>query len=129
MHAKNNGFAFVERLIDERPDGLRLFNSYEVEGSPGLAIILGETRYLESIWGQAKLRAGTTNRSAGPQPARWHWVWQLPSKRRTGLLSMFRPLGRVRGRPRRWQPLDRCSKFKYPGTLLTALALSCAGRR
>jgi transposase-like protein len=38
MHAENNGFAFVERLIDERPDGLRLFNSYEVEGSPGLVV-------------------------------------------------------------------------------------------
>ena len=33
-HAENNGFAFVERLLDERPDGLRLFNSYEVEGRP-----------------------------------------------------------------------------------------------
>ncbi|MBQ0820454.1 hypothetical protein KBI52_09585 [Microvirga sp. HBU67558] len=38
MHAENNGFAFVERLIDERPDGLRLFNAYEVEGSPGLVV-------------------------------------------------------------------------------------------
>ena len=38
MHAENNGFAFVERLIDERPDGLRLFNSDEVEGSPGLVV-------------------------------------------------------------------------------------------
>jgi hypothetical protein len=97
MHAENNGFAFVERLIDERPDGLRLFNSYEVEGSPGLVvtfvtrmstkdtqrlkgkqegidinraakldgIILGDARYLESIWGQAKLK-GKNNK-----PIRW----------------------------------------------------------
>ena len=97
MHAKNNGFAFVERLIDERPDGLRLFNSYEVEGSPGLVvtfvtkmstkdtqrlkgkqesvdinraakldgIILGDTRYLESIWGQAKLKGRNY------KPIRW----------------------------------------------------------
>jgi hypothetical protein len=37
-HAENNGFAFVERLIDERADGLRLFNAYEIEGSPGLVV-------------------------------------------------------------------------------------------
>ena len=87
-HAENNGFAFVERLLDERPDGLRLFNSYEVEGRPGLvvtfvtkmsltdaqrlkskqdgvdinrsarldSIILSDAGYLESIWGQAKLK-------------------------------------------------------------------------
>ena len=87
-HAENNGFAFVERLLDERSDGLRLFNSYEVEGRPGLvvtfvtkmsktdaqrlkskqdgvdinrsarldSIILGDAGYLESIWGQAKLK-------------------------------------------------------------------------
>jgi hypothetical protein len=87
-HAENNGFAFIERLLDERPDGLRLFNSYEVEGHPGLvvtfvtkmskvdsqrlknkqegvdinrsarldSIILGDAGYLESIWGQAKLK-------------------------------------------------------------------------
>jgi hypothetical protein len=97
MHAENNGFAFVERLIDERPDGLRLFNSYEIEGSPGLVvtfvtrmstrdtqrlkgkresvdinraakldgIILGEARYLESIWGQAKLKGKNY------KPIRW----------------------------------------------------------
>jgi hypothetical protein len=96
-HADNNGFAFVERLIDERPDGLRLFNSYEVEGSPGLVvtfvtrmstkdtqrlkgkqegidinraakldgIILGDARYLESIWGQAKLKGKNY------KPIRW----------------------------------------------------------
>ena len=87
-HAENNGFAFMERLLDERSDGLRLFNSYEVEGRPGLvvtfvtkmsktdaqrlkskqdgvdinrsarldSIILGDAGYLESIWGQAKLK-------------------------------------------------------------------------
>jgi hypothetical protein len=97
MHAENNGFAFVERLIDEKPDGLRLFNAYEVEGSPGLVvtfvtkmsmrdtqrlkgeresvdlnraakldgIILGDARYLESIWGQAKLKGKNY------KPIRW----------------------------------------------------------
>jgi hypothetical protein len=97
LHAENNGFAFVERLLDERPDGLRLFNSYEVEGSPGLVvtfvtrmsakdtqglkgkqegidinraakldgIILGDARYLESIWGQAKLKGKNY------KPIRW----------------------------------------------------------
>lgn len=97
MHAENNGFAFIERLIEERPDGLRLFNSYEVEGSPGLVvtfvtkmstkdtqrlkdkresvdinraakldgIILGDTSYLESIWGQAKLKGRNY------KPIRW----------------------------------------------------------
>jgi hypothetical protein len=97
MHAENNGLAFVERLIDEKPDGLRLFNSYEVEGSPGLVvtfvprvstrdtqrlkskqesvdinraakldgIILGDARYLEAIWGQAKLKG------KGYKPIRW----------------------------------------------------------
>jgi hypothetical protein len=28
----------VERLLDEKPDGLRLFNAYEVEESPGLVV-------------------------------------------------------------------------------------------
>jgi hypothetical protein len=97
MHAENNGFAFVERLIDENSDGLRLFNAYEVEGSPGLVvtfvtristrdtqrlkskqesvdinrtaklngIILGDARYLESIWGQAKLKGKNY------KPIRW----------------------------------------------------------
>jgi hypothetical protein len=37
-HAQNNGFAFKERLIDVRPDGLALFNAYEVEGAPGLVV-------------------------------------------------------------------------------------------
>ncbi|MBQ0821507.1 hypothetical protein KBI52_15000 [Microvirga sp. HBU67558] len=97
MHAQNNGFAFVERLMDEKPDGLRLFNAYEVEGSPGLVvtfvtrmstrdtqrlkgkqdsvdinraakldgIILGDAGYLESIWGQAKLKGKNY------KPIRW----------------------------------------------------------
>jgi hypothetical protein len=97
MYAENNGFAFVERLIDENSDGLRLFNAYEVEGSPGLVvtfvtristrdtqrlkskqesvdinrtaklngIILGDARYLESIWGQAKLKGKNY------KPIRW----------------------------------------------------------
>jgi hypothetical protein len=96
-HAQNNGFAFVERLIDERSDGLRLFNAYEIEGSPGLVVtfvtrmsrkdthrlkgnqdgidinraakldgvILGDARYLESIWGQAKLKGKNV------KPIRW----------------------------------------------------------
>ncbi|WP_162820819.1 hypothetical protein [Microvirga calopogonii] len=97
MHAENNGFAFVERLLDEKPDGLRLFNAYEVENSPGLVvtfvtrmstrdtqrlkgkpesvdinraakldgIILGDARYLEGIWGQAKLKGKNY------KPIRW----------------------------------------------------------
>ncbi|MPR11864.1 hypothetical protein [Microvirga tunisiensis] len=36
--AQNNGFAFKERLIDVRPDGLALFNAYEVEGAPGVVV-------------------------------------------------------------------------------------------
>jgi hypothetical protein len=96
-HAQNNGFAFVERLIDERSDGLRLFNAYEIEGSPGVVVtfvtrmspkdtqrlkgkrdgidinraakldgvILGEARYLEAIWGQAKLKGKNY------KPIRW----------------------------------------------------------
>jgi hypothetical protein len=96
-HAENNGFAFVERLLDERPDGLRLFNAYEVEGAPGLvvtfvtkmppreaqklrrkaekvdinrsarleSIILADAAYLESIWGEAKLKGKSY------KPIRW----------------------------------------------------------
>ena len=37
-HAQNNGFAFKEHLIDVRPDGLALFNAYEVEGAPGVVV-------------------------------------------------------------------------------------------
>jgi hypothetical protein len=37
-HAQNSGFAFKERLIEVRPDGLALFNAYEVEGAPGLVV-------------------------------------------------------------------------------------------
>jgi hypothetical protein len=87
-HAQNNGFAFKEHLIDVRPDGLALFNAYEVEGTPGVvvtfvtklsrkdderlrtgkanvdinraarldAIILADAGYLDTIWGDAKLR-------------------------------------------------------------------------
>jgi len=96
-HAENGGFAFVERLIDDRPDGLRLFNAYEVEGAPGLvvtfvtrmppkdarrlrkkdatvdinrsarleSIILADAAYLESIWGEAKLKGKAY------KPIRW----------------------------------------------------------
>jgi hypothetical protein len=87
-HAQNNGFAFKERLIDVRPDGLALFNAYEVEGVLGLvvtfvaklspkdderlrtgkanidinraarleSIILADAGYLDTLWGDAKLR-------------------------------------------------------------------------
>lgn len=36
--AKNSGFAFRDRLIEEQTDGLALFNSYEVEGSPDVVV-------------------------------------------------------------------------------------------
>ena len=96
-HAQNNGFAFKEHLIDVRPDGLALFNAYEVEGAPGVvvtfvtrlsmkdherlrngkanvdinraarldAIILADARYLDTIWGDAKLRGKAY------KPIRW----------------------------------------------------------
>ena len=96
-HAQNNGFAFKEHLIDVRPDGLALFNAYEVEGAPGLvvtfvtklsrkdderlrtgntnvdinraarldAIILADAGYLDTIWGDAKLRGRAY------KPIRW----------------------------------------------------------
>jgi hypothetical protein len=96
-HAQNNGFAFKERLIDVRPDGLALFNAYEIEGAPGVvvtfvtklskkdderlrtgkgnvdinraarldAIILADARYLDTIWGDAKLR------DKAYKPIRW----------------------------------------------------------
>ncbi len=96
-HAQNNGFAFKEHLIDVRPDGLALFNAYEVEGAPGLvvtfvtklsrkdderlrtgktnvdinraarldAIILADAGYLDTIWGDAKLRGKAY------KPIRW----------------------------------------------------------
>ena len=98
-HAQNNGFAFKEHLIDVRPDGLALFNAYEVEGAPGVvvtfvtrlsmkdherlrngkanvdinraarldAIILADTGYLDTIWGDAKLRGKAY------KPIRWEW--------------------------------------------------------
>jgi hypothetical protein len=37
-HAQNNGFAFKEHLIGVRPDGLALFNAYEIEGAPGVVV-------------------------------------------------------------------------------------------
>jgi hypothetical protein len=96
-HAQNNGFAFKERLLDVRADGLALFNAYEVEGAPGLvvtfvtkmskkddqllrsgqgaldinraarldSIILADAGYLDSIWGDAKLR------DKAYRPIRW----------------------------------------------------------
>jgi hypothetical protein len=96
-HAQNNGFAFKERLIDVRPDGLALFNAYEVEGTPGVvvtfvtklskmdeerlrtgnanvdlnraarldSIILADAGYLDTIWGDGKLR------DKGYKPIRW----------------------------------------------------------
>jgi hypothetical protein len=96
-HAQNNGFAFKERLIDVRPDGLALFNAYEVEGRPGVvvtfvtklskkdeerlrtgkasvdlnraarldSIILADAGYLDTIWGDAKLR------DKAYKPIRW----------------------------------------------------------
>ena len=98
-HAQNNGFAFKEHLIDVRPDGLALFNAYEVEGAPGVvvtfvtrlsmkdherlrngkanvdinraarldAIILADAGYLDTIWGDAKLRGRAY------KPIRWEW--------------------------------------------------------
>jgi hypothetical protein len=96
-HAQNNGFAFKEHLIDVRPDGLALFNAYEVEGAPGVvvtfvtklskkdderlrtgkgtvdinraarldAIILADAGYLDTLWGDAKLR------DKAYKPIRW----------------------------------------------------------
>jgi hypothetical protein len=96
-HAQNNGFAFKERLIDVRPDGLALFNAYEVEGTPGVvvtfvtklskkdegrlrtskpnvdinraarldSIILADAGYLDTIWGDGKLK------DKAYKPIRW----------------------------------------------------------
>ncbi len=96
-HAQNNGFAFKERLIDVRPDGLALFNAYEVEGAPDLvvtfvtklskkdegrlrtgkpnvdinraarldSIILADAGYLDTIWGDGKLK------DKAYKPIRW----------------------------------------------------------
>jgi hypothetical protein len=96
-HAQNNGFAFKERLIGVRPDGLALFNAYEIEGAPGVvvtfvtklskkdderlrtgkanvdinraarldAIILADAGYLDTMWGDAKLRGKAY------KPIRW----------------------------------------------------------
>ncbi len=96
-HAQNNGFAFKERLIAVRPDGLALFNAYEVEGAPGVvvtfvtklskrdderlrtgkahldinraarldSIILADAGYLDTIWGDGKLK------DKAYKPIRW----------------------------------------------------------
>jgi hypothetical protein len=96
-HAQNNGFAFKERLIEVRPDGLALFNAYEVEGTSGLvvtfvtklskadeerlrtgkvsvdlnraaqldSIILADAGYLDTIWGDGKLK------DKAYKPIRW----------------------------------------------------------
>jgi hypothetical protein len=96
-HAQNNGFAFKERLIDVRPDGLALFNAYEVEGAPSVvvtfvtklskmdeerlrtgkanvdinraarldSIILADAGYLDTLWGDGKLR------DKAYKPIRW----------------------------------------------------------
>ena len=96
-HAQNSGFAFKERLIDVRPDGLALFNAYEVEGAPGVvvtfvtklsktdegrlrtgktsvdlnraarldSIILADAGYLDTIWGDGKLK------DKAYKPIRW----------------------------------------------------------
>ena len=96
-HAQNNGFAFKEHLIGVRPDGLALFNAYEIEGAPGVvvtfvtklskkdderlrtgkanvdinraarldAIIIADAGYLDTIWGDAKLR------DKAYKPIRW----------------------------------------------------------
>jgi hypothetical protein len=96
-HAQNNGFAFKEHLIGVRPDGLALFNAYEIEGAPGVvvtfvtklskkdderlrtgkgnvdinraarldAIILADAGYLDTMWGDAKLR------DKAYKPIRW----------------------------------------------------------
>ena len=96
-HAQNNGFAFKERLIEVRPDGLALFNAYEVESTPGVivtfvtkmskkdegrlrtgkanlnlnraarldSIILADAGYLDTIWGDGKLK------DKAYKPIRW----------------------------------------------------------
>jgi hypothetical protein len=96
-HAQNNGFAFKERLIEVRADGLALFNAYEVEGTPDVvvtfvtklskmdeerlrtgkanvdinraarldSIILADAGYLDTIWGDGKLR------DKAYKPIRW----------------------------------------------------------
>ena len=55
-HAQNNGFAFKEHLIDVRPDGLALFNAYEVEGAPGVVVtfVTKLSRRMTSASGMAR---------------------------------------------------------------------------
>jgi hypothetical protein len=55
---QNNGFAFKERLIEVRPDGLALFNAYEVEGAPGLVVTF-VTKLSKTD--EARLRTGKAN--------------------------------------------------------------------
>jgi hypothetical protein len=57
-HAQNNGFAFKERLIQVRPDGLALFNAYEVEGAPGVVVTF-VTKLSKTD--EARLRTGKAN--------------------------------------------------------------------
>ena len=57
-HAQNNGFAFKEHLIEVRPDGLALFNAYEVEGAPGVVVTF-VTRL--SMKDHERLRIGKAN--------------------------------------------------------------------
>jgi hypothetical protein len=57
-HAQNNGFAFKERLVEVRPDGVALFNAYEVEGAPGV-IVTFVTKLSKKD--EERLRAGKAN--------------------------------------------------------------------
>ncbi|WP_201865193.1 hypothetical protein [Microvirga soli] len=57
-HAQNNGFAFKERLVEVRPDGLALFNAYEVEGVPGVVVTF-VTKLSKKD--EERLRAGKAN--------------------------------------------------------------------
>jgi hypothetical protein len=56
--AQNNGFAFKERLVQVRPDGLALFNAYEIEGAPGV-IVTFVTKLSKKD--EERLRAGEAN--------------------------------------------------------------------
>ncbi|MPR13220.1 hypothetical protein [Microvirga tunisiensis] len=57
-HAQSNGFAFKEHLIEVRPDGLALFNAYEVEGTPGVVVTF-VTKLSKTD--EARLRTGKAN--------------------------------------------------------------------
>ena len=58
VHAQNNGFAFKEHLIDVGPDGLAMFNAYEVEGAPGLVVTFVTKLSRKD---DERLRTGKTN--------------------------------------------------------------------